>query len=394
MNAGRLRIRWLCGLAAATLAAPVAHAQDTPTPSPSPAPIITPQSRPQQMPGVIPERFSIGPAPSATPAPTPTPTASAAVPASQRPAPVARATPAPRETARPAAAPTPAASSTPAPVPTATPLAAPTPLATIAPQPVATAAPAPAPASDTSPWLWAAAGAGGTALLGLGGWLLFGRRRPEEEEAETVFESEPVAAAPPPPVQPPPGLARPTPAPAPAPTPVRAAAPVPRGNDPFELALNPHRVLYGENEMVLEFELLIANVSGASAENIRIAFAAMSAHARQDEVIAGFHGGPPGEPGGAPFDLTPGGGGRMPVRLAIPASGVQVVQVGGRPMFVPIVLIDLRWRGGLSIRRFGADFMLGTVGQGDKLGPFWLDRPAPTGPLAANRYFAKTAVAA
>ncbi|MGC3056882.1 hypothetical protein ACPTIY_14225, partial [Enterococcus faecalis] len=65
----------------------------------------------------------------------------------------------------------------------------------------------------------------------------------------------------------------------------------------------------------------------------------MSAHARQDEVIAGFHGGPSGEPGGAPFDLPAGGGGQMPVRLAIPRASVNVVQLGGRPMFVPIVLI-------------------------------------------------------
>lgn len=146
--------------------------------------------------------------------------------------------------------------------------------------------------------------------------------------------------------------------------------------------------------MLLEFELLIANASGEAAENVRVAYAAMSAHARQDEIIAGFHGGPPGEPGGPPFDVPPGGGGRMPVRLAIPRSSVNVVEIGGRPMFVPIVLIDLRWRGGLSIRRFGADFILGTAGQGDKLGPIWLDRPAPSGQLAANRYFAKQVAAA
>ncbi|MDH4743391.1 hypothetical protein OMP43_05110 [Sphingomonas sp. CBMAI 2297] len=73
MNAGRLRTGLLCGLAAAAaLAAPLAHAQDAPAPAPAPspgrAPIITPPPsvRPQQqLPGVIPERFSIGPAPSA-----------------------------------------------------------------------------------------------------------------------------------------------------------------------------------------------------------------------------------------------------------------------------------------------------------------------------------------
>jgi hypothetical protein len=339
------------------------------------------------MPGVIPERFSIAPAATPTPAPVPTasPTPSAAVSTPQRAVPVARATPAPREPVPIAVTPTPTPAASPRPVP----LATPTPLASATPQPVATAAPVYAPEPGTAPWLWAIAGAGGTALLGLAGWLLLRRRRREEDEDE-VFEPEPVLAAPPPParVQPPPGL---TPAPPqPAPAPVAAM----QGGEPFELALNPHRILFAEQEMLLEFELLIGNATGAPAENIRIAFAAMSAHARQDEVIAGFHGGPPGEPGGAPIDLAPGAGVRMPVRVAIPHSGIQVVQVGGRPMFVPIVLVDLRWRGGLSVRRFGADFMLGTVGQGDKLGPFWLDRPAPAGPLAANRYFARQVAAA
>ncbi|MDG2533920.1 hypothetical protein P6144_09705 [Sphingomonas sp. HITSZ_GF] len=387
MNAGRLRTGWLCGLAAATLAAPVVHAQDTPTPSPSAAPIITPTPRaPQQLQGVIPERFSIAPAATPTPAPvptstpTPSPTPSAAAPATQRQAPVARATSSPREAAPVAVVPTPQAS------PTSAPLATPTPLASAAPQPVATAAPRAEPQDATPPWIWVAAGAGGTALLGIGAWLLLRRRRDDDEEEAVA--PEPVAAPPPPlRVQPPPGLAPPS---KPEPAPVQVAQP----GEPFELVLNPRRVVYGEQEVLLEFELLVGNASGASAENIRVAFAAMSAHAQQDAVIAGFHGGPPGEPGGAPFDLAPGAGARMPVRLAIPHSGIQVVQLGGRPMFVPIVLIDLRWRGGLSVRRFGADFMLGTAGQGDKLGPLWLDRPAPTGPLGAHRYFAKAAVAA
>ncbi|MBB4840024.1 hypothetical protein HNP52_003116 [Sphingomonas kyeonggiensis] len=381
-------------MAAASIAAPLAHAQDAPAPGSGPAPIITPppsvRPQPQQLPGVIPERFSIAPAPSPTPAPVPTPTPTPAArtatpqPQPQRAAPVARATPAPREAAPVAASPTPAASpaSTVVPSPVAQPIPAPQPAQT---------EPAPEPASATPPWLWAAAGAGGTALLGLGGWLLLGRRRRREEDEVEAYEAEPVAVAAPP-LQPPPGLGRATPAPAPAQPAVRAPAPV--GAEPFELGINPHRIVFGENEVLLEFELLIANGTGAAADSIRVAYAAMSAHARQDEVIAGFHGGPPGEPGGPPFDLPAGGGGRMPVRLAIPRSGVNVVEVGGRPMFVPIVLIDLRWRGGLSIRRFGADFILGTAGQGDKLGPIWLDRPAPTGQLAANRYLAKQMAAA
>jgi len=386
----------------ASIAAPLAYAQDNPAANPGSVPIITPppSARPQQLPGVLPERFSIAPAPSPTPAPVPTPSAAPtpvarATPVPQRDAPVARATP-PARAAAPvvATAPTPSATSAPVPAAVPTPLAETTPLS----QPIATAAPEAAAVPETAPWIWAAAGAGGTALLGLGGWFLFGRRRREDEEEAASFEVEPVSV-PAPPVQAPPGLGRtapPTPAPTPAPVspPVRTAAPQPRSNDPFELGVDPHRIIFAENEILLEFDLLIGNASGAAAENIRVAYAAMSAQPRQDEVIAGFHGGPPGEPAGQPFDLPAGGGGRMPVRLAIPRAGVNVVEVGGRPMFVPIVLVDLRWRGGLSIRRFGADFILGTAGQGDKLGPIWLDRPAPIGQLAANRYLARQVAAA
>lgn len=300
--------------------------------------------------------------------------------------PVPRVAPQPHATAPVAGVPAPAA--VPAPLPASTP--SPPGMASPTPQPVMIAAPAPA----VPPWIWALAGAGGTALLGLGGWLLLRRRR-RDVAREDGFEVEPVSI-PAPPVQAPPGLGRATRPAERAPVPVQPA-PVPSpalGADPFELGLNPLRIVFAENEVLLEFELLIGNGSGASAENIRIAFAAMSAHARQDEVIAGFHAGPPGEPGGPPFDLPPGGGGRMPARVAIARTGVNVVQLGGRPMFVPMVLIDIRWRGGLSIRRFGADFILGTTGQGGKLGPIWLDRPAPAGPLAANRYFAKQVAAA
>ena len=78
VDAGRLRTGWLCGLAAASIAAPLAHAQNAPAPGSGSAPIITPppsvRPQPQQLPGVIPERFSIAPAPSPTPAPVPAPT--------------------------------------------------------------------------------------------------------------------------------------------------------------------------------------------------------------------------------------------------------------------------------------------------------------------------------
>jgi hypothetical protein len=162
-------------------------------------------------------------------------------------------------------------------------------------------------------------------------------------------------------------------------------------SDPFELVVQPLRVEVNELEVVLEIELLIGNRQSTSAEAIRPSFALISANPDQDRHIAGFHANPMVDPVGRAFDLAAGAGGRMPARLRVRREHVHVVQVGGRPMFVPIVMIDLRWRGGLSVRRFGSDFMIGTAGQGTKLGPIWLDRAQLAAPLAATRYVPRPA---
>lgn len=348
------------GLALTALAAVPAHAQ-TPAPSPTPTPSVPIYN----LPGVTPERFSIGPAPTPSPTPVPTPTATRA--------PAVRPTPTATPLARAALGATPIVQATPTPTPAvaAPPLASPTIVAL-------PSVPAPQPGdSQRSPWFWALLGAGATALAGLAGWLLLRRSEPAYEDCD-----EPVAAVAPPAPPPPP------PPPAPAPTEPVAAVAV----EPFEITVSPVRIDVTETEAVIELELLIANLQDAPAENIRLALAIVSARPEQDVVSAGFHA-QPSEPVGAPFDLQPGAGGRIPVRLSLPRERIHVVEVAGRPMFVPMLMVELRWRGGLSLKRFGADFMLGTAGQGGKLGPIWLDRGQPQVRLAATRYITRAAAA-
>lgn len=388
MNRGRYRIGGQFGLAAAALAvsiaAPVVHAQQT-TPPPTPAPTPTPSRPPNVMylPNVTPERFTLGtptPAPAPTPAivPPPAPVATAAPPAS---APV-RATPRPSANRAPVAQPTPSASPTGA----ETPAPVPTPIATVAPVPAPQTVPAAQPA-ETPGWLWMLIGAGGTALVFGGVWALQRRRRAGqigEEAYEAPAAPPPVPAAPARPVAPPPGLAPKT-----APPP--AAAP---SGEPFEIILRPARIEVTERDIVLECELLIGNTHASAAENIRATMAMMTANPDQDRNIASFHANPMVDPAGTPFDLAAGAGGRMPVRLALPRELIHVVEVARRPMFVPVVMIELKWRAGISIRRFGVDFMVGTAGQGGKVGPIWLDRNQQARELAATRYLPRQAVAA
>lgn len=362
VNAGTI----LFGLIAASVAAPPALAQQaTPTPAPAPPPTII------TLPDTGTGTFSLAPRATPTPAPTPTPE------------PVATPT---RAAARPAAvlpaqrgAATRAAPAAPVPTPVAT-QPAPPPVATSPPPVLATPAASPAtPSAQQPPWLWALLGAAGTALAGTAAWLLLRRRRPVAEEAA---ELAPAPFVPPPaPVAPPPPRAAPAPVAAPA-------------GEPFELAIQPLGLQLGEGEMVLDLELLIANATGNPADAVRVSTVLISANADQDAQIAAFQANSQLIQATEPFDLAAGAGGRMPVRLTLRRAHVHVVTVSGRPMFVPLVMIAIHWRGGLAVRRFGASFMIGTGGQGGKLGPIWLDRPAPRAGLAATRYFRREAVAA
>jgi len=388
---GRHWIGGLCGLAAATGmtgAAPMARAQQaTPTPVPLPT-----QARPT-LPNVTPERFTLAP-PAATPTPTPTPVLA---PPPVVPTPSAAATPRANvparvtATATPAAATAPTRQSVPAPVAAPTPLAAPSPAATasIPAAPVATPSPQPlpqvaAPSSGLPGWLWALIGAGATALAFGGYWAL---RRRHRADAEDAIPEVPVAApAPPRPVAPPPGIAPAVPA--------SPAAPVAPSGEPFEIIVQPGRIEVTERDMVLDFELLIGNTQPSAAENIRVLMAMMSASPDQDRNIAGYHANPMVDSAGNPFDLAAGAGGRMPVRLALPRELIHVVEVHGRPMFVPMVMVELKWRAGISLRRFGADFMIGTPGQGGKIGPIWLDSNQQASQLIATRYLPRQAAAA
>jgi hypothetical protein len=141
---------------------------------------------------------------------------------------------------------------------------------------------------------------------------------------------------------------------------------------------------------VLAFEMMLLNASGASADGLKIALLMGSANPGQDALIAGFHATPAVPLAGPPVDVPAGEGGRIPGTLLLEAERIHVVKVGERPMFVPIVMIDLRWRGGLTLRRQAVDLMVGTTGQGGKLGPIWLDRGTQRqSNLAAARYFVR-----
>ncbi|MGK6320634.1 hypothetical protein [Sphingomonas sp. DT-204] len=355
------------------LAAPAAMAQNSQSPM-----IIT-------VPGV--ERYSLPPsntqasAPTPSPAssPTPTPAPIAAPPpvvptvrATPRPTP--RATPAPPRLQPTAAAPTP--------IPTPTPSAGAVPAVTASPSPAPVAPPletAPAaPVSAAPPWPWLAGGA--LALLAGGAALWWWRRRrPEMLEA---------AAAPAPVVAPTPPLAATPPLPSRPPAPPPTPAALPAVARPLTAEVLPAGVSIGNGAAALEFELAVTNTGAQAADGIRIALGMVTAGPDLEARIAAFGASAGAMPAGEPLSLAPGETHRARGSLTLPIEAMHVAKVGGRPMVVPVVLVHLRWRGGLSIRGQGDAFMIGT---GDaavaKLGPIWLDRgPRRYAPVSARRF--------
>ena len=145
------------------------------------------------------------------------------------------------------------------------------------------------------------------------------------------------------------------------------------------------RIVFLADAVAFDLEVELINAQAQAAEGLRPALTLISASPDQDKWRAAFHAGPPAQNQAGPLDLVAGARVRLPARLTIRRDQLYVVEHGGRPMFVAMLLCDLRWRGGLSLHRFGADFLLGAAGQSARPGPIWLDRPAPPA-LAAIRY--------
>jgi hypothetical protein len=171
-----------------------------------------------------------------------------------------------------------------------------------------------------------------------------------------------------------------------------AGAPAPRSApssaaEPIAIEIASARVAFLAETVVFDLEIDVVNAASQAAEGLRPALALISASPDQDRWRTAFHAGPPPQNQGGPVDVAAGGRLRLPARLTLHREQLHVVTHGGRPMFVAMLLCDLRWRSGLSLRRFGADFLLGAAGQGARPGPIWLDRPAPPA-LSAIRYVA------
>lgn len=171
-------------------------------------------------------------------------------------------------------------------------------------------------------------------------------------------------------------------------------APVPPPAGPLVTEIRPLRAAIRDGMVSIDFELYIQNRGPESADNVRAVLALFAANPDQDAQIAGFHGAARMAPGSEPFSIAPGGIHMLKGQVNQAGDQMRVVNVQGKPMFVPIVPVALKWYAGLSIRTLRDSFMIGTVPApgSDRLGPLWVERAADGfGRLAAKRYVPKDA---
>jgi hypothetical protein len=391
------RMFWAAALALVPVSAPAQQADPAQTSTPSPAGTVGPQdlqnfslqgnvTRPADQPAAA------APSPAAKPRAQSPITQNvvqpvAGAPAEERAAPVRRetasATPAPTEPAPARSAiaerastetlrQTPPASSVTVALPHLNGAAR---SSAVAPVPVATAgldSPQTVPPEhklSILPWLLAAF------ALGAGAAFLFLRHRREALAGGPDFDA--FAAPEPEPAPAPAPAPRAQPKAAPAPAPERPAPSIPgivstRLRPWLEIGFQPTRCLVEDHQVTFEFEVELLNSGNAPARDVLVEASLFNASNSQDEELEAFFANPRAEGDRIPA-IQPLKRIRVASKVVTGREHVQVYDIGGRKVFVPIIAFNAlyRWRGGEA--QTSASYLLGVDTKGEKMAPFRVD---------------------
>jgi len=139
-----------------------------------------------------------------------------------------------------------------------------------------------------------------------------------------------------------------------------------------DLGFAPIGCVVDDQQVVIEFEVQLTNTGSAPARDVLVEASMFNAGASQDQDIGGFFGRPKGE--GDRIDMI------APLQqisirhsLVAPRQNIQVFEVGGKQVFVPLVAFNVLYRGGNNASQTSGAFMLGRETNTEKLGPLRAD---------------------
>jgi hypothetical protein len=239
------------------------------------------------------------------------------------------------------------------------------------------------PGSGGIGWSWIAAL---LALIGGGAFLAWNRRNRRQRYGDPgrmafagLVPDVGRETAPPPPVRP-----RPDPIPPRAqPTPPARPAAEPKPSAPdsglvvstrlkpqLVIQFQPDRAVITENEVMLQFDVVVTNSGSAPARDVLIEACMICAHTGQDAEIAGFFQQPIGKGDRIPA-IAPLGNISLKSAVRLPLSQLRSFEMEGRTLFVPLVAFNILYSGNAQT---SASFLVGRGTDGDeKLAPFRLD---------------------
>lgn len=237
----------------------------------------------------------------------------------------------------------------------------------------------------TWPWLAAlAALIGGGAFIA---WSRRGRRQRHGDPGRLAFAGlvadTDVEPAPIPPARPRPDPVPPRGQPAPRPDPVPPKpAPKPAGDGlivstglkpQLNVQFQPDRAVVTEQEVLLQFDVVLTNSGGAPARDVLVDAKLVPAYAGQDQEIAAFFQ-QPQDGGDRMAAIPPLGKIALKSAVRLPIDQLHSFEVEGRRLFVPLVAFNILFRSGAGEGQASASFLVGRGSDEDeKLAPFRLD---------------------
>jgi hypothetical protein len=237
--------------------------------------------------------------------------------------------------------------------------------------PASTAQPGFAPETDSAPttfaseqklplWPWLLL----AGVIGAGGALLFLRRRRSREayaggpEVDAYVAPEPLPAPKAPPAKAPPA---------------KPAGVVSTRLRPWiEIAFAPLGCTIDEDRVTLEFEVQLTNSGSAPARDILVEASMFNAGATQDQDIGAFFARPLGQ-GENIQAIPPLQHVNIRTSLVAPRQNIQIFELGGHQVFVPLVAFNAIYRLGNGSGQTSAAYLVGRETKGEKLGPLRAD---------------------
>ena len=237
---------------------------------------------------------------------------------------------------------------------------------------------------------WLAIAVGATLLVLLSTLILWRRRRkraqrdqplpdwsttgPEDRHTPLAdIAPQPVPDSPPTRV---PQFTQPAPPP-PTDLPSPSTAPLPGDRATLEILFSVKRAGIDGETVLVDFEIDVLNKGAVAAHDVRVTAQLITSSPRQEILLDAVFDSATAQPLVDPVEVPPGAQIYIRASGTIPLDRAYRIDLGGRPMFVPILAVraGYGWEdGGEGVT--GQAFILGIdQGGGDKMTPFWLDIP-------------------